>query len=53
GTAAEVLPIRQLDGRVIGEGRRGPVTTELQTLYFDAVKGKLPGHAEWLAPIAD
>ncbi|MGD8175915.1 branched-chain amino acid transaminase [Marinimicrobium sp. ARAG 43.8] len=53
GTAAEVLPIRELDGRVIGEGRRGPVTTRLQSLYFDAVKGKLPNHGEWLAPVVD
>jgi len=53
GTAAEVLPIRELDGRVIGEGRRGPVTTQLQTMYFDAVKGKLPSHQDWLAPVRD
>ncbi|MEE2749299.1 MAG: branched-chain amino acid transaminase, partial [Pseudomonadota bacterium] len=35
GTAAEVLPIQSLDGRIIGEGRRGPVTEKLQTMYFD------------------
>ncbi|WP_041524218.1 branched-chain amino acid transaminase [Gilvimarinus agarilyticus] len=52
GTAAEVLPIRELDGRAIGEGKRGPMTTELQGLYFDAVKGRLPQHKGWLAPIA-
>ncbi|MCG7201374.1 branched-chain amino acid transaminase [Marinobacter pelagius] len=48
GTAAEVLPIRELDGRTIGEGKRGPVTEKLQTRYFDAVKGKLPEHSDWL-----
>lgn len=48
GTAAEVLPIRELDGRQIGEGKRGPVTEKLQNLYFDAVKGKLAQHADWL-----
>lgn len=53
GTAAEVLPIRELDGRVIGEGHRGPITTQLQSMYFDAVKGKLPTHGDWLAPVAD
>ena len=53
GTAAEVLPIRELDGRVIGEGHRGPVTTRLQTLYFEAVKGLLPEHRDWLTPVAD
>lgn len=52
GTAAEVLPIRELDGRKIGEGRRGPVTTRLQDLYFKAVRGELAGHTQWLAPVA-
>ncbi len=51
GTAAEVLPIRELDGRVIGEGKRGPLTERLQTMYFDAVKGKLARHSEWLTPV--
>src|SRR5688572_4887892 len=37
GTAAEVLPVRSLDIRVIGGGQRGPITTRLQSLYFDAV----------------
>ncbi|MET4026631.1 branched-chain amino acid aminotransferase [Marinobacter sp. MBR-99] len=48
GTAAEVLPIRELDGRQIGEGKRGPITEKLQSMYFDAVKGKLSAHQEWL-----
>lgn len=52
GTAAEVLPIRILDGRNIGEGKRGPITERLQSLYFDAVKGRLDNHHDWLAPIA-
>lgn len=49
GTAAEVTPIRELDGRVIGEGKRGPVTTRIQSLFFDVVNGKVPEHADWLA----
>jgi branched-chain amino acid aminotransferase len=52
GTAAEVLPIRELDGRQIGEGRRGPVTTHLQDLYFKSVRGGLAGHIDWLSPVA-
>jgi branched-chain amino acid aminotransferase len=48
GTAAEVLPIRELDGRQIGEGKRGPVTERLQEKYFAAVKGELPEHKGWL-----
>jgi branched-chain amino acid aminotransferase len=51
GTAAEVTPIRELDGRVIGEGRRGPVTAKLQKLFFDVVQGKVPKHADWLTPV--
>lgn len=51
GTAAEVLPIRSLDSRVIGAGKRGPVTEKLQSLYFDAVKGRLPEHRDWLTPV--
>ena len=51
GTAAEVLPIRELDGRTIGEGHRGPITTKLQSMYFDAVKGGLPNHEDWLTSV--
>jgi branched-chain amino acid aminotransferase len=51
GTAAEVLPIRELDGRQIGEGKRGPITEKLQSMYFDAVKGKLSAHQEWLTAV--
>lgn len=53
GTAAEVLPIRSLDGRTIGEGRRGPITEKLQSMYFDTVCGNLDSHPEWLEPIAN
>ncbi|HBO13891.1 MAG TPA: branched chain amino acid aminotransferase [Halieaceae bacterium] len=52
GTAAEVVPIQSLDGRVIGEGRRGPVTEKLQAMYFDAVRGKRPENSAWLTPVA-
>ncbi len=51
GTAAEVLPIRELDNRVIGSGARGPITGLLQSLYFDAVRGRNDDHPEWLAPV--
>ena len=51
GTAAEVLPIRELDGRVIGEGKRGPVTEKLQGMYFNAVKGKSAEHSAWLTHV--
>ncbi|MDF1764275.1 MAG: branched-chain amino acid transaminase [Oleibacter sp.] len=51
GTAAEVLPIKSLDGRVIGAGSRGPVTEKLQNMYFDTVTGKDPFNAEWLTQV--
>ncbi|MDP1654177.1 MAG: branched-chain amino acid transaminase [Rhodocyclaceae bacterium] len=51
GTAAEVTPIRELDGRQIGAGCRGPLTTKIQSLFFDVVNGKVPAHADWLAPV--
>ena len=51
GTAAEVLPIRELDGRRIGSGARGPVTEKLQSLYFDQVRGAREAHPDWLTPV--
>jgi branched-chain amino acid aminotransferase len=51
GTAAEVLPVRELDGRIIGSGKRGPITERLQTLYFDQVRGRREAFGEWLAPV--
>ncbi len=52
GTAAEVLPIRELDGRVIGAGKRGPLTEKLQAMYFDAVKGKREANSDWLTLVS-
>ena len=48
GTAAEVTPIRELDNRAIGDGKRGPITEKLQSMYFDIVQGKSAKHADWL-----
>ncbi len=53
GTAAEVTPIREVDGRVIGAGTRGPVTELLQRRYFDLVHGRLAGHDDWLTLVGD
>ena len=47
GTAAEVTPIREVDGRQIGIGSRGPVTEILQKAYFDLVTGQTSAHPEW------
>lgn len=49
GTAAELTPIREVDGRTIGAGRAGAVTKALQAAYFNAVKGRDPKYADWLS----
>jgi branched-chain amino acid aminotransferase len=51
GTAAEVLPIRELDGRTIGSGKRGPVTEKLQSMYFDQVFCKRKENPKWSTTI--
>lgn len=51
GTAAEVTPIRELDNRLIGDGKRGPITEKLQKRYFDCVEGKLSEYQNWLSYI--
>jgi len=48
GTAAEVTPIREVDGRSIGEGRPGPITRRAQELFMGTVTGRLDIHPEWL-----
>ncbi len=48
GTAAEVTPVRELDGRKIGAGGRGPITEQLQARYFDLVHGRLDEYTDWL-----
>ena len=52
GTAAEVLPIRVLDGRTIADGAPGPLTRTLQTLYLDQVRGRRDAHPEWHTAVA-
>ena len=48
GTAAEVTPIRELDDRTIGDGKRGPITEKIQKAYFDAVYGRNDQYKAWL-----
>lgn len=48
GTAAEVTPIRELDGVTLGPGHRGPITERIQTAFFDIVNGRNPKYADWL-----
>lgn len=48
GTAAEVVPVREIDHRLIGKGERGPMTTRLQKAYHDAARGLHPRSDQWL-----
>lgn len=51
GTAAEVTPVREVDGRIIGKGRRGKTTERLQSLFFNIVKGKNRKFESWLSRV--
>ena len=51
GTAAEVTPIREVDGRRIGSGAPGELTTRLQSMYSNVVRGRSPDRLEWLTRI--
>ncbi len=51
GTAAEVTPIRELDNRLIKDGKPGPVTKKLQKAYFDVVNGRSAKHKKWLTKV--
>ena len=51
GTAAEITPIREVDGRKIGLGKRGKITEKLQRIFFDIVKGKNKKYESWLTRI--
>ena len=51
GTAAEIVPIRQLDGRDIGDGARGALTAKLQKMYRNEIRGENATHPEWLTMI--
>ncbi|HKG01798.1 MAG TPA: branched-chain amino acid transaminase [Conexibacter sp.] len=54
GTAAELTPIREIDDHVIGDGNRGPVTTQLQRVFEDALYGRDPRYTAWndVVPVA-
>jgi branched-chain amino acid aminotransferase len=51
GTAAEVTPIREVDGRAVGKGKPGPFTKKLQDLFFKIVKGEASAYKSWLTHI--
>ena len=51
GTAAEVTPIRSVDRRTVGAGKRGPITESLQTAFFDVIEGRARDEHGWLTPV--
>ncbi len=51
GTAAEITPIREVDDRIIGEGKPGPVTKAIQEAYFKVVNGEDPNHKDWVTVV--
>ncbi len=51
GTAAEVTPVREIDGEMIGAGSRGPVTEIIQKKFFDIVRGRDSKYSKWLEPV--
>jgi branched-chain amino acid aminotransferase len=51
GTAAEVVPIGSVDDRMVGSGKPGPITKEIQLTYFQAVRGLRPAYESWLTKV--
>jgi branched-chain amino acid aminotransferase len=50
-TASEVMPVREIDGRPVGQARPGPITLKLQARFFDVVQGKNPRYGSWLTVV--
>jgi branched-chain amino acid aminotransferase len=50
GTGAQVAPVRSVDRRMLGDGTPGPVSKQLQSLYFDVVQGKVEKYRHWCTP---
>lgn len=51
GSAAEIVPIVNVDGFAIGDGKPGKITEKLMKAYYDVVTGKTTDHAEWRTPV--
>ena len=53
GSGAEIVPVLSVDRYSIGDEKPGPLTRDLQALYFDVVSGKLDQYRDWLTPVYD
>jgi branched-chain amino acid aminotransferase len=51
GTAAQISAIGEVDGRIIGSGEIGPVTAQLQKVFFEAVRNRSPKYGDWCAAV--
>ncbi|MEM0369377.1 MAG: branched-chain amino acid transaminase [Pyrobaculum sp.] len=51
GTAAEVTPVVEVDNRPIGDGKPGPITTKLATIYEKTVRGEIEKYLNWITPV--
>ena len=51
GTAAEVTPVRSVDGIQVGAGSRGPITEKIQSAFFGLFDGKTKDEWGWLDPV--
>lgn len=51
GTGAQVSPIAEIDRRIVGDGRPGPVSKRIQETYFDVVKGRSERFRRWCHPV--
>ncbi|HEX9683993.1 MAG TPA: branched-chain amino acid transaminase [Acidimicrobiales bacterium] len=48
GTAAEIVPIASVDDRPLGDGKPGPISKQIQSIYFDAIRGRIDRYKNWL-----
>ena len=53
GTGAQIVPVESIDHRKVGNGKIGQITKQIQTLYYDVVKGKIEKFKEWCTPVYD
>ena len=53
GSGYEIIPITNVDGYTIGDGKPGKVTRNMMDIYFNLVTGKDPAHTEWRVPVYD
>lgn len=53
GTGAQIVPVESIDHRIVGDGKIGNITKQIQELYFNVVKGKVDKFKKWCLPVYD